>query len=38
MKLELITDKFQLEYKEDLIENTLLWENHCHAHFEMIAV
>jgi AraC-like DNA-binding protein len=38
LKLELITDKFQLEYKEDLIENTLLWENHCHAHFEMIAV
>jgi len=32
------TDKFEYQYKEDQTENTLIWENHCHAQFEMIAV
>ena len=32
------SDKFEYQYKEDRTENTLLWENHCHAQFEMIAV
>ena len=35
---ELNTKKFFLQYKEEQIENTLLWENHCHAEFELIAV
>ena len=38
VKAELNTDKFFLQYKEEQIENTLLWENHCHAEFELIAV
>ena len=32
------SESFEFVYKEDHIENTLLWESHCHAHFEMIAV
>ena len=35
---ELKTDKFDLHYRSDIIDSTLLWESHCHAHFEMIAV
>ena len=38
MKAELNTEKFFLQYKEEKIENTLLWESHCHAKFELIAV
>ena len=38
MKPELKTEKFFLQYKEEQIENTLLWESHCHANFELIAV
>lgn len=29
---------FELHYAKDEIKNGVLWENHCHAHFEMIAV
>ena len=29
---------FQIEYKEDLVSESLLWESHCHARFEVIAV
>lgn len=32
------TARFEYQYKEDRTENILLWENHCHARFEMIAV
>ena len=35
---ELRTDLFHLHYKSDIVESTLLWENHCHAKYEMIAV
>lgn len=29
---------FQIEYKESLVAESLLWESHCHARFEVIAV
>ncbi len=29
---------FELHYRKDEIKNEVLWENHCHAHFELIAV
>ncbi len=29
---------FELHYHKDEITNEVLWENHCHAHFELIAV
>lgn len=29
---------FLLHYKQDEIESGVLWETHCHAHFELIAV
>ncbi len=29
---------FLLHYAKDEIKDGVLWENHCHAHFEMIAV
>lgn len=32
------TDQFDFQYKEDQIEHKVLWESHCHAQFEMIAV
>ena len=38
MKSELLTDKFHIQYKDDLLESSLLWENHCHDQFEMIIV
>lgn len=28
---------FLLHYRKDEIESGVLWENHCHAHFELIA-
>ena len=38
MKNELYTEKFYMQYKNDVIENSLLWENHCHDQLEMIVV
>lgn len=32
------TDDFQIEYIESEIHHSILWENHCHARYEMIAV
>ena len=32
------TSKFHLEYKEDGVDTSILWERHCHGQFEMIAV
>lgn len=32
------TRKFDFEYTESNISSTVLWENHCHARFELIAV
>lgn len=29
---------FQIEYKEEDVSGALLWESHCHANFEVIAV
>ena len=38
MKRELNTEKFYMQYKDDVIGSSLLWENHCHDRFEMIVV
>lgn len=32
------TDEYELEYIESEISSNVLWENHCHGQFEMIAV
>lgn len=32
------TSEFELEYIESIIDHSVLWEKHCHARFEMIAV
>ena len=32
------TDEFELAYTESRSDQSVLWENHCHAKFEMIAV
>ena len=32
------TNCFELEYIESKIDHTVLWESHCHAQYEMIAV
>lgn len=32
------TGEFELEYVESNIYHSVVWENHCHAQFEMIAV
>ncbi|MBQ8850551.1 MAG: helix-turn-helix transcriptional regulator [Clostridia bacterium] len=32
------TGEFELEYIESKTNNSVLWDNHCHAQFEMIAV
>ena len=32
------TDEFELAYTESQNDQSVLWENHCHAKFEMIAV
>ena len=32
------TDDFQIEYNENKISPSILWESHCHARYEMIAV
>lgn len=34
----MLVEGFELYYKKDEIESGVLWENHCHAHFELIAV
>ena len=38
MTYGLQTDGFTLEYAENRGDVPVLWENHCHAHFEMISV
>ncbi len=38
MRSELQTDKFYIQYKDDIIGNSLIWETHCHDQFEMIIV
>lgn len=38
MELGFKTDRFEFCYKESRIENSVLWESHCHPKFEMIAV
>ena len=38
MEYNFQTDNFEFQYKEDEIENTVLWEKHCHERYEMIAV
>ena len=38
MDRRLETEGFTFEYKETRIESRVLWENHCHAQFEMLAV
>ena len=38
MKAELYTEKFYIQYKDDIVGNSLLWEKHCHDQFEMIIV
>lgn len=32
------TDLFQFEYKESQIDDSVLWESHCHPRFELIGV
>lgn len=34
----MLAEGFLLHYKKDEIANGMLWENHCHAQFELIAV
>ena len=31
-------NNFEMEYIESVIDHSILWENHCHAKYEMIAV
>jgi AraC-like DNA-binding protein len=38
MHQTLKTEHFALTYTESAVESTLLWENHCHAQYELIAV
>ena len=38
LKAELHTEKFYIQYKDDIIGNSLIWESHCHDQFEMIIV
>ncbi len=38
MKCEFMRSEFDIEYVESEIEHPILWESHCHARFEMIAV
>ena len=33
-----VTEDFQIEYTESEIQNSILWESHCHARYELIAV
>lgn len=34
----MLAEGFTLHYHKDEIKSGVLWENHCHAHFELIAV
>ena len=38
MAHRLKTDRFLCEYSEEEIVGKILWESHCHPHYEMIAV
>lgn len=38
MQKELTQEYFSLAYKDEEVHAPLLWENHCHARFELIAV
>ncbi len=38
MSCRFTTDEFDLEYIESEIDHPVLWESHCHAKFEIIAV
>ncbi len=38
MSSEIRTEKFKIDYTESDIDTPVLWESHCHARFEMIAV
>ena len=38
MSNEIRTERFKIDYAESNIESPVLWESHCHARFEMIAV
>ena len=38
MTYDIKTNDFELEYIESIIQNSVLWENHCHAQYELIAV
>ncbi|MBE6593629.1 MAG: AraC family transcriptional regulator [Ruminococcaceae bacterium] len=38
MRSELHTEKFHIQYKDDIISSSLLWGKHCHDQFEMIIV
>lgn len=38
MNCSLKTGGFEIKYTESEISNSILWENHCHAQFEMIGV
>ena len=38
MSFRFQTDDFQIEYTESRIYPSILWESHCHARYEMIAV
>lgn len=38
MPKTLKTDRFFFEYGEEYTEDRVLWENHCHPYYEMIAV
>ena len=38
MHKSLKTERFSVSYTESTVESALLWESHCHAQFEMIAV
>lgn len=33
-----ITQEYKIQYTESVIDPSVLWENHCHSQFEMIAV
>ncbi|MBE6576998.1 MAG: AraC family transcriptional regulator [Ruminococcaceae bacterium] len=38
MGYRIYTNDFVIEYNEEIIDRSVLWESHCHALFEMIAV
>ncbi len=38
MKQTFITQNFEFDYMENYIKSNILWENHCHSNYEMIAV